>query len=69
LFSTGAGGYLFSEDELNAVRIPSMLFMGEREGDQSRGSKTMSELSAKIYRHVSPPKYFLEVKANTVHLK
>ncbi len=62
LFSTGAGGYLFREDELAAVRIPSMLFMGEREEDQWRGSKTMSELSAKIYRNVSSPKYFLEVK-------
>jgi predicted dienelactone hydrolase len=62
LFSTGAGGYLFREDELRAVRIPSMLFMGEREQDQRRGSQTMSELSAKIYRNVSSPKYFLEVK-------
>ncbi|MBI4191484.1 MAG: hypothetical protein HY525_13225 [Betaproteobacteria bacterium] len=62
LFSTGAGGYLFREDELAAVRIPSMLFMGEREEDQQRGSKTMSELSTKIYRNVSSPKYFLEIK-------
>jgi predicted dienelactone hydrolase len=62
LFSTGAGGYLFREDELAAVRIPSMLFMGEREEDQLRGSETMSELSAKIYRNLPSPKYFLEVK-------
>jgi predicted dienelactone hydrolase len=62
LFSTGASGYLFREDELAAVRIPSMLFMGEREEYQLRGSKTMSELSTKIYRNVSLPKYFVEVK-------
>jgi len=62
LFSTGAGGYLYREDELAAVRIPSMLFMGEREENQPRGAKTMSELSAKIFRNVSPPKYFLELK-------
>ncbi len=62
LFSTGAGGYLFREDELAAVRIPSMLFMGEREEDQLRGSETMSGLSVKIYGNVSSPKYFLEVK-------
>ena len=62
LFSTGAGGYLFRYDELSAVRIPSMLFMGEREKEQQRGSKTMSELSARIYKNVSPPKYFLEVR-------
>jgi hypothetical protein len=36
--------------------------MGEREEDQRRGSETMSGLSAKIYRNVSSPKYFLEVK-------
>jgi len=62
LFSTGAGGYLYRKDELSAVRIPSMLFIGEREKDQLRGSETMSELSSKIYRNVSLPKYFLEVK-------
>ncbi len=62
LFSTGAGGYLFREDELAGVRIPSMLFMGEREERQSRGSGTMVELSTRIFVKVSPPKYFLEVK-------
>lgn len=62
LFSTGAGGYLFREDELAAVRIPSMLFTGEREADETRGSKTMSELSTKIFSNVSSPKYFLELK-------
>lgn len=62
LFSTGAGGYLFREDELAAVRIPSMLIMGEREENQRRGSRTMSELSARIFRNVVAPKYFLEVK-------
>jgi predicted dienelactone hydrolase len=65
LFSTGAGSYLFREDELAAVRIPSMLFMGEREKSQLRGSRTMSELSARIYRNVSSPKYFLEVKGGS----
>lgn len=62
LFSTGAGGYLFTENELAAVRIPSMLLMGEREEDQQRGAETMADLEAKIYRNVWPPKYFLEVK-------
>lgn len=62
LFSTGAGGYLFTENELRKVRIPSMLFMGERERRQYRGTKTMSEISDKIYGSMSPPKYFLEVR-------
>jgi len=62
LFSTGAGGFLFTRDELAAVRIPSMLFMGERERDQLRGTQTMVQLEEKIYREVSPPKYLLEVR-------
>jgi predicted dienelactone hydrolase len=62
LFSTGAGGYLFRDDELANVQIPSMLYMGEREQQQIRGSKTMVDLSTKIYTNVSTPKYFLEVK-------
>ncbi|MGQ9860366.1 MAG: alpha/beta hydrolase family protein [Thermodesulfobacteriota bacterium] len=62
LFSTGAGSYLFTEEELAAVRIPSMLFMGEKEQDQLRGSKSMSELQARIFRNLSPPKYFLVIR-------
>ncbi len=62
LFSTGAGGYLFTEDELRGVGIPSMLFMGERERDQLRGSKTMTAIAAKIHKNLSPPKYFLEIR-------
>jgi predicted dienelactone hydrolase len=63
LFSTGAGGYLFSEEELAAVRMPSMLFLGEREKDDLRGkNRTMAEIAEKVYRNMPPPKYFLEVK-------
>ena len=62
LFSPGAGGYLFEEEELEGVRIPSLLFMGERERGQLRGSHTMAELSEKIFRNVSSPKRFLEVR-------
>lgn len=62
LFSTGAGGYLFTKGELANIQIPSMLFMGELEAGQSRGPNTMLELSSKIYQSVSPPKYFLKVR-------
>ena len=62
LFSTGAGGYLYRESELGAVKMPSMLFMGERERTQLRGSKTMAEISDKIYTNLHPPKYFLEIR-------
>ena len=62
LFSTGAGGYLFRETELANVKIPSMLFMGEREKKQMRASRTMWEVSCKIHRNLSPPKYFLIIK-------
>lgn len=62
LFSTGTGGRLFTPEELDQVRIPSMLFLGERETDQKRGGETMAALSDKIFRNVAPPKYLLEVK-------
>lgn len=39
-----------------------MLFMGERERDQRRGSHTMLALEEKIYRKMPPPKYFLEMR-------
>lgn len=62
LFSTGAGGYLFTEKELAAVKMPSIYFMGEREKDQLRAGTTMAELADKLYRNFSPPKYFLEIR-------
>lgn len=62
LFSTGAGGYLYTEEELRRVHIPSMLLIGEKEKEQRRGEKTIAELSAKIFNNVAPPKYFLTVK-------
>lgn len=61
LFSTGAGAYLFRDDELASVNVPSMLFMGENEKNQKRGSQTMSKLSDRIYHNLPSPKYFLEV--------
>ncbi len=65
MFSTGAASYLFNEEELSEVRIPSMLYLGSRERNQKRGDKTMSELSDKIYRNLQPPKYFLEIRGAT----
>ncbi|MBI3149580.1 MAG: hypothetical protein HYZ17_13810 [Betaproteobacteria bacterium] len=62
LFSTGAGAYLFEEVELARVKVPSMLFLGEREATQKRGAATMRELSERIYRNLPAPKYFLEVR-------
>lgn len=65
MFSTGAASYLFREEELSEVRIPSMLYLGSRERNQKRGDRTMSELSDKIYRNLQPPKYFLEIRGAT----
>lgn len=62
LFSTGTGGNLFTPEELAGVRSASMLFLGEREAHHKRGNQTMASLSDKIFKNVSPPKYFLEVK-------
>jgi predicted dienelactone hydrolase len=62
LFSSGAGGYLFTDSELAAVKVRSMYFLGEREKDQKRGTKAMVEIADKVYRNLPPPKYFLEVR-------
>lgn len=62
LFSTGAGGYLFRESELTRVQMPSMLYLGQHEREQLRGTQTMTEIANKIYRNLPSPKYFLEVK-------
>ena len=62
LFSTGAGGYLFRESELAAVKVPSMYFLGECEKDQKRGSQTMADLADKVYLNLPPPKYLLEIR-------
>ena len=62
LFSTGAGGYLYTEEELAAVTIPSIYLYGETERDQERGSETMGALAEKLYRNFPRPKYLLEVK-------
>ncbi len=62
LFSTGAGGYLFRESELGLVKVPSLYIFGEREKEQKRGTKTMEELSERIYRNVAAPKYLLVLK-------
>ena len=62
LYSTGAGGYLYRENELARVKIPSMYFLGERERNQKRGAKTMIELADKVYRNFPAPKYLLEIE-------
>ena len=65
LFSTGAGNYLFTAEELGRVNVPLMVFMGEKEGDQTRDSATMLDLHLEIYDLASPPKYFVEIKNGT----
>ncbi|MCD4824190.1 MAG: hypothetical protein K8S55_06245 [Phycisphaerae bacterium] len=62
LFSTGAGGYLYKAKELAAVKIPSMLYIGEREKKQKRGDKNMAKLTEKIFNNLAAPKYLLEIR-------
>ncbi len=62
LYSTGAAGYLYRENELQRVKMPSLYFLGEREKGQKRGTRTMEELADRVYRNAAPPKYFLVVK-------
>ena len=59
---TGAGGYLFTEQELARVGVPSMLFLGERERDQLRGQTSMSQLADKVHKALPAPRYLLEVR-------
>ena len=65
LYSTGASGYLYTPEELHRIKIPLMLFMGEREKRQKRGEKTMIEISESIYSAAAGPKYFLIVRDGT----
>jgi predicted dienelactone hydrolase len=65
LFSTGAGAYLMTEEEMARVAIPSMLMMGEKERDQKRGEKTMEVLEQTIFTNMPVPKYFLEIRGAT----
>jgi predicted dienelactone hydrolase len=65
MFSTGAASYLFTDEELSEVMIPSMLYLGSRERKQKRGDKTMNELSEKIFKNMPAPKYFLEIRGAT----
>lgn len=62
LFSTGAGGYLFTSEELTCVNIPSLIFLGEMEKNALRGRKTMLEIAKKIFKILPSPKYYLEIK-------
>ena len=62
LFSTGAGGYLFSEEELSRVNMPLMIYLGKRERHQMRASVAMEEIVDKIYRSAASSKYFLEIE-------
>jgi predicted dienelactone hydrolase len=62
LFSTGAGGYLYTDDELARVKVPSVLLFGQKEEDQKRNDKTMNELEHKIFQLLASPKYLLEIR-------
>lgn len=65
LLSTGAGGYLYTQDELAAVRVPTALFLGEKEKQDSRGRMTMEEISDKVFGSLGGPKHFLEIRGAT----
>ncbi|MDD5586659.1 MAG: hypothetical protein PHY92_06870, partial [Alphaproteobacteria bacterium] len=62
VFSSGASGYLYRPEEIANVRIPSMMFIGEKEEEDKRGEQTMGALTGSLFQHLPSPKYFLEVK-------
>lgn len=65
LLSSGAGAYLFREAELAGVKMPAMVWVGEREKEQKRGQATMAELAEKIYGHMISPKFLVELKGGS----
>ncbi|MCU0723508.1 MAG: alpha/beta fold hydrolase, partial [Planctomycetes bacterium] len=65
VFSSGAAGYLFRKEELEAVDLPAMVWIGEREQDDERGEQTMREIVEKVFRAISAPGYYLEVREGT----
>jgi predicted dienelactone hydrolase len=62
LFSSGAGAYLYTPEELARVKVPTVYFLGARERAQRRAEATMEELAVKMFSAFSPPKYLLEVR-------
>lgn len=65
IFSSGAAGYLYRPEELAAVRMPAMVFLGEAEKQDPRGETTMAEIAAKVYGAFAGPKYLREVRGAT----
>jgi len=65
LFSTGAGGYLFTAEELHRVKVPALLLTGEKERTQKRGAETMEQISARIYQSLAGPKHWVEIAGAT----
>jgi len=65
IFSSGAAGYLYREEELAAVRMPAMVFLGEAEKEDKRGDATMAGIAKKVYGALSAPKYLREVRGAT----
>jgi predicted dienelactone hydrolase len=62
IFSSGACGYLYTQEELSSVKIPSMIFYGEREKKQLRGNVTILDIHNNMFNDFAKPKYLLELK-------
>lgn len=61
LLSSGAAGYLYRDEELARVRVPSLFFLGEAERDQRRGDRTMEQIAEEVFGALAPPKHLLVV--------
>lgn len=60
LFSPGI--FMYSREELAAVRVPTMFFLGERERGDRRQNATKAELAQAAFEAFPPPAYLLEVR-------
>jgi len=60
LFSPGI--FMYAREELAAVKVPTMFFLGERERNERRQDGTKAEMARAAFEAFPPPAYLLEVR-------
>lgn len=60
LFSPGI--FMYSREDLAAVKVPTMFFLGERERDERRQDGTKAEMARAAFEAFPPPAFLLEVR-------
>lgn len=55
----------FGEEELSAVRVSTMILLGEKERDEVHGGRTTADLLARAFERLPAPKYLVEIRGGT----